>query len=220
MLAELPESAAELQYISVVVNDPEFEPYFGAGEIVRGADVPRDLIDGDAPLRVRAGGGCGRVRAPRRGSCLLGELPRQPPPRPQRGTRAAGGDGRAAARRGGGGRLVERGPRRVRVGASRRTEPAGTARGFSFSATHEYRESISLFFADSVRTPTFPSPWLKQSPTIYRRSEERDGEQRRPHRRVVRGGVRPRADALSRLHHRRTSRAGHRPSRRVSTSTC
>ena len=45
MLAELPDSAAELLYVSVVVNDPEFEPYFGAGEIVRGSDVPADLID-------------------------------------------------------------------------------------------------------------------------------------------------------------------------------
>ena len=37
-------------------------------------------------------------------------------------------------------------------------------------ATYEYRESISFFFADEVHTLTFPSPWLKQSPTIYRRS--------------------------------------------------
>jgi hypothetical protein len=40
--------------------------------------------------------------------------------------------------------------------------------------TFEYRETISLFFDDSVRTLTFPSPWLKQHPTVYRRSE-RDG---------------------------------------------
>ena len=33
---------------------------------------------------------------------------------------------------------------------------------------------MSLFFAESVRTLVFPSPWLKQYPTIYRRSE-RDG---------------------------------------------
>ena len=38
-------------------------------------------------------------------------------------------------------------------------------------ATHEYREEVSLFFADSVRSLTFPSPWLKQYPTVYRRSE-------------------------------------------------
>src|SRR5207249_2418122 len=44
MLAELPVSAETLRYVDVVVNDPEFEPYFGS-EIVRGADVPRELID-------------------------------------------------------------------------------------------------------------------------------------------------------------------------------
>src|SRR5207245_6827630 len=38
MLEELPESAETLRYVNVVVNDPEFEPYFGS-EIVRGADV-------------------------------------------------------------------------------------------------------------------------------------------------------------------------------------
>src|SRR6266540_6009828 len=44
MLAELPASAETLRYVTVVVNDPEFEPYFGS-EIVRGADVPRELIE-------------------------------------------------------------------------------------------------------------------------------------------------------------------------------
>ena len=38
-------------------------------------------------------------------------------------------------------------------------------------ATHDYQETIALFFADSVRTLVFPSPWLKQYPTLYRRSE-------------------------------------------------
>ena len=40
--------------------------------------------------------------------------------------------------------------------------------------TFEYRETISLFFDDSVRTLAFPSPWLKQRPTEYRVST-RDG---------------------------------------------
>src|SRR5262249_54832288 len=37
--------------------------------------------------------------------------------------------------------------------------------------THEYRESVTFLFAESVRSLTFPSPWLKQYPTVYRRSE-------------------------------------------------
>jgi myo-inositol 2-dehydrogenase/D-chiro-inositol 1-dehydrogenase len=42
-------------------------------------------------------------------------------------------------------------------------------------ATHEYGEEVSLFFADSVRSLSFPSPWLKQAPTVYRRSERDAG---------------------------------------------
>ena len=45
MIAELPASADELRYVSVVVYDPEFEPYFEAGDIVRGSDVAPELIE-------------------------------------------------------------------------------------------------------------------------------------------------------------------------------
>jgi len=34
----------------------------------------------------------------------------------------------------------------------------------------EYRETVAFYFADSIRELTFPSPWLKQSPTRYERS--------------------------------------------------
>jgi hypothetical protein len=37
--------------------------------------------------------------------------------------------------------------------------------------TREYVETVSLYFADSVRRLVFPSPWLKQTPTRYERSE-------------------------------------------------
>ena len=37
--------------------------------------------------------------------------------------------------------------------------------------TFEYRETISVFLAGSVRTLSFPSPWLRNYPTVYRRSE-------------------------------------------------
>ena len=35
--------------------------------------------------------------------------------------------------------------------------------------TREYREWIAFYFDDSVRSLTFPSPWLKMSPTVYER---------------------------------------------------
>src|SRR5207253_6229801 len=44
LLDELPSSAAGLRYVSVVVNDPEFRPFFTQGEIVRG-EVPREVIE-------------------------------------------------------------------------------------------------------------------------------------------------------------------------------
>jgi hypothetical protein len=39
----------------------------------------------------------------------------------------------------------------------------------------EYVETISLYFADSVRRLEFPSPWLKQAPTRYSRTDSGDG---------------------------------------------
>src|SRR5262252_2191048 len=45
MLEALPATAADLRYVSVVVNDAEFEPFFEPGEIVRGSDVPPELIE-------------------------------------------------------------------------------------------------------------------------------------------------------------------------------
>src|SRR2546427_4923712 len=42
MLEGMPESAESLRYISVVVHDPEFIPFFGPGEIARGSDIPAE----------------------------------------------------------------------------------------------------------------------------------------------------------------------------------
>jgi predicted dehydrogenase len=38
--------------------------------------------------------------------------------------------------------------------------------------TFEYRETIQFMFAEEVHVLEFPSPWLKQHPTIYRRSRK------------------------------------------------
>src|SRR5919204_1512862 len=45
MLAELPGSAAELRYIRVMCHDPEWVPFFAEGDIVKGTDVPTDVIE-------------------------------------------------------------------------------------------------------------------------------------------------------------------------------
>jgi len=170
MLDDLPDSAAELRYISVVVNDPEFEPYFGSGEIVRGGDVPSDLIAATRTAeaeQVEAAVGSGHPDVVRAfsesflGSLLHdlnvvhGLLERMGEPLPA--TVVAGdwwNEGRAVTGS-------------VRLANGARWDSAWIQLLDSF----EYDERISLFFADSVRTLAFPSPWLRQCPTIYRRSE-------------------------------------------------
>jgi predicted dehydrogenase len=170
LLSDLPESADELRYISVVVNDPEFAPYFGPDEIVRGTDVPQDVIDatrrGEAE-QVEAAVGSGDPEVVRAfsesflGSLLHdlnavhGLLERMGESLP--GEVVAGAwwnEGRAVSGS-------------VRLANGARWDGAW----IQLLETYEYRETISLYFDHSVRTLEFPSPWLKQFPTVYRRSE-------------------------------------------------
>ncbi len=173
MLAELPESAETLRYVGVVVNDPEFDPFFEPGEIVRGADVPADVIEATRRAeaeQVEAAVGSGHPDVVRAfsesylGSMLHdlnvvhGLLEAMGEPLP---AEVVAGDwwhgGRAVAGS-------------VRLANGTRWDSCW----IQLLPTFEYRETISLFFDESVRELTFPSPWLRQHPTIYRRSE-RDG---------------------------------------------
>jgi predicted dehydrogenase len=173
LLEELPGSAADLRYLSVVVNDPEFVPYFGPGEIVRGSDVPPEVIEATrrseaGQVEAAVGSGAPEVVQAFSESFLgslvhdvnlvHGLLERMGEPLPPR---VVGGDwwneGRAATGS-------------VRLANGARWDSAW----IQLLDTHEYRESVTLLFADSVRSLTFPSPWMKQQPTVYRRSE-RDG---------------------------------------------
>lgn len=169
LLEELPATADELRYLSVVVNDPEFVPYFGE-EIVRGSDVPADVIEatrrGEAE-QVEAAVGSGHPDVVRAfsesflGSLLHdlnavhGMLEHMGTPLP---AKVVGGawwnEGRAVS-----------GSMQLANG----THCDGT--WIQLLDTYEYRETISLFFDTSVRTLHFPSPWLRQYPTVYRRSE-------------------------------------------------
>jgi hypothetical protein len=170
MLEELPDGPGELRYVSVIVNDPEFEPYFGPGDIVRGGDVPAELITAtreSEAAQVAAAVGSGEPDVVRAfsesflGSLLHdlnvvhGLLERMGEPLP---AEVVAGDwwneGRAVTGA-------------VRLANGARWDSAW----IQLLDTYEYRETISLFFADSVRTLAFPSPWLRQHPTIYRRSD-------------------------------------------------
>lgn len=173
MLDALPGSAGDLRYVSVVVNDPEFEPFFEPGEIVRGDDVPRELIDrtrraeSEQVEQAVGSGGEDVVRAFSESflgsllhdlSVVHGMLERLGEPLP---ARVVAGDwwneGRAVY-----------GAMRLQNGA----RVDGT--WIQVLETFEYRETIQFMFADEVHSLEFPSPWLKQHPTVYRRSR-RDG---------------------------------------------
>ena len=169
LLEELPPTAAGLQYVSVVVYDPEFEPFFEPGDIVRGGDIPQALIDatrrGEA-AQVEAAVGSGTedvVRAFSESflgsmlhdlSVVHGALERMGEPLP---ARVVAGDwwneGRSVT-----------GSLSLKNGA--RCDLAW----IQALDTFEYRETIQFVFADSVRSLEFPSPWLKQHPTTYRRA--------------------------------------------------
>jgi predicted dehydrogenase len=183
MLESLPGTSADLRYVSVVVNDPEFEPYFEPGDIVRGADVPQELIDAtrraEAEQVEQAVGSADEDTVRAFSESFLGSLlhdlnvvhaalAKLGEPLP---AEVVGGDWWN------GGRAVY-GALRLRNGA--RVDGAW----IQLLETFEYRETIQLMFAEEVHTLEFPSPWLKQHPTVYRRSR-RDG--RRDDVRIVQG---------------------------------
>src|SRR5262249_39660859 len=107
MLAGMPGTAETLRYIRVVVRDPEFAPYFGPDDIVRGSDIPGDVLEaGREQLRAQAreavGADSPAVLTALEGS-FLGSLVHDV--HPVHGL--LGGLGEACAAEGMGGRLVE-----------------------------------------------------------------------------------------------------------------
>ena len=171
MLEALPDSPGDLRYGSVVVNDAEFEPFFEPGEIIRGDDIPAELIEAtrrQEAEQVEQAVGSGDphvVRAFSEGflgsmvhdlNVVHGALERLGEPLP---AQVVGGDwwneGRAVY-----------GALRLRNGA--RIDLAW----IQLLGTFEYRETIQLMFAEELHSLEFPSPWLKQHTTVYRRSRK------------------------------------------------
>jgi Oxidoreductase family, NAD-binding Rossmann fold len=173
MFEALPGSAADLRYISVVVNDAEFEPFFEPGEIVRADDVPAEVIEAtrrEEAAQVEQAVGSGDPEVVRAFSesflgsmvhdlnVVHGALEHLGEPLP---AEVVGGDwwneGRAvygALRLGNGARI--------------------DLTWIQLLDTFEYRETIRLMFAEELHSLEFPSPWLKQHPTVYRRSRRAD----------------------------------------------
>jgi predicted dehydrogenase len=176
MLEHLPDSAESLRYLRVVVHDPEFEPFFGPGEIFRASDVSADVIDAgreemEAQVQEAVGAASPEVITAFEGSFLgslvhdvnlvHGLLERMGEPLP---AEVIGGDwwneGRAVTGY-------------VRLANGSRWDSAW----IQLLDLFDYRETVAFYFAEEVHTLSFPSPWLKQSPTVYEVS--RKGERAR-----------------------------------------
>jgi predicted dehydrogenase len=166
MLENLPDSAESLRYLRVVVHDPEFEPFFGPGEIFRANDVPADVIErGREQMRAQVeeavGASSPEVITAFEGSFLgslvhdvnlvHGLLERMGEPLP---AEVVAGDwwneGRAVSGS-------------VRLANGARWDSAW----IQLLDVFDYRESVGFYFAEEVHTLSFPSPWLKQFPTVY-----------------------------------------------------
>ena len=170
MLVGLPESAADLRYIRVTCHDPEWVPFFAEGDIVKGPDVPVDVIDatkraeaeqveeavGDAsPDAVFAFSDAYLGSMVHDVNVVNGLLERLGEPLPARVVDAAWWNG---------GRCI--------TGSLVLTSGARWDNAWiQLLDIREYQEQVTLYFRNSLRRLTFPSPWLKQTPTRYERSE-------------------------------------------------
>ena len=167
---EIPDSADALRYVNIVVNDPEWVPYFLPGEIVRGSDVPGAVIEATRRAeseQVEEAVGRGDPEAcfafsdgylgslVHHVNLVNGFLERMGEPLPVRVADGAWWNG---------GRSVAG---YCRLANGSRWDSAW----IQLLETREYRESIQLFFDTTIRSLTFPSPWLKMSPTLYERQD-------------------------------------------------
>ena len=169
-LEEIPQSSVELRYVSIVVNDPEWVPYFQPGDILRANDVPEQVVDAARRAeseQVEEAVGRGDPEAcfafsdgflgslVHHVNIVNGFLDRMGEQLPARVVDGAWWNG---------GRSVA-GYCELQNGS--RWDSAW----IQLLDTREYRESIQLFFDTSLRSLTFPSPWLRMSPTLYERQD-------------------------------------------------
>jgi predicted dehydrogenase len=165
MREELPNSVAGLRYVSVEVRDPEHWPYLGPGELVRGAlpaEVAGELCEAERAQVEAAVGATGDEAVTAYSEGYLGSLIHQVnlvhallesmgeslPATVIGGDRWAGGDGLAGS---------------VRLSNGARWDSVR----IQLLDVPDYGERVALIFEDSVRTLSFPSPYLKQAPTLY-----------------------------------------------------
>src|SRR5712691_7962269 len=170
MLAELPGSTRDLRYVRVMCHDPEWVPFFAEGDIVKGTDIPRDVIEAtkhaesrqveeavgdDSPEAVFAFSDAYLGSMVHDVNVVHGLLERLGEPLPGQVAGAAWwNEGRAIT----GSVVLANGAR-------------WDSAWIQLLGIREYREQVAFYYGDSLRQLTFPSPWLKQAPTRYERSE-------------------------------------------------
>jgi predicted dehydrogenase len=177
LVQELPESIEALRYVSVLMHDPEFGPYFGPEDLARGSDIPGEVIEQgraeeaaqvkqavgvDDPASVTAFSGGFLGSLIHQVNMVHGMLERMGEPLPPLVT---GGDAWAGGQALAGSVLLSNGAR-------------WDSTWIQLLDMHEYEESIRLYFADSVRTLAIPSPWLRQAPSVYSLTAAGDGGRR------------------------------------------
>jgi predicted dehydrogenase len=170
LLRSLPTSTGALRYISVLVHDPEFVPYFGTDDLVRSSDISPEIRDrtlADEARQVRQAVGAGDEETVRGFSggflgslvhqvnLVHGMLKEMGEPLP---ATVIGGDSWA------GGQALSAS---VRLANGARWDNAW----IQLLEVYEYEETIRLFFEDMVSTLMIPSPWLRQAPTVHTLSQ-------------------------------------------------
>jgi predicted dehydrogenase len=169
LLEDLPGDASGLRYVHVLSHDPEWMPFFGVEDIVRGDDVPAELIEATRRAEADQVEEAVGSRSPEAvfafSEAFLGSLVHQVnlvhgilqrlgEPLP---ARVVAGNWWA------GGRCLNAS---VELSSGARWDSAWV----QLLDLPEYVETITLLFANERVTLSFPSPWLKQSPTHYERS--------------------------------------------------
>ncbi|HYX84875.1 MAG TPA: Gfo/Idh/MocA family oxidoreductase [Gaiellales bacterium] len=173
MLAEMPESAAGLRYVSVESQDSEWQPYFLHGEVVRGrpppADVVSELVEREREQAAEAGARDDTaVRAFVDGylgslvhfvNLVHGLLERMGEPLPPAVADSAWWAGGAA----------------ITASAALTGGGRWDTAWIQTLGLHQHHERVAVYLEDAIRTLDLPSPWLRGAASVYERSAATGG---------------------------------------------
>lgn len=166
MLAELPNLADDVRNINVVVYEALLDRYFRPHDFVAGSDIDERVVaeskrteaeqvlkavGSDAPEDVAAYSRLFLLDLVHDVNLVNGLLQNMGEPLPSRAAYAAWWSGSRAAT----------------VAASLSNGAVWNVTYVEVPTLHDYKEALTLVLSDSVRSLTFPAPYLKQSPSVY-----------------------------------------------------